>query len=460
MSGATPQPEPQTKNAPPPGDQTSADRSVTGARVTDDARVVVDGKFFRLRGRKFFIKGVTYGPFAPDDEGGTFPSRAQTDADFRQIVKLGANVVRVYYVPPRWLLDLAQKHELKLLVDVPWEKHRCFLETYEMREAARHAVRAAAQACKGHPAVLALSVVNEIPPEVVRWHGAEEVGAFIDELVVEARRVDDSLLCTFASFPPTEFLRATRVDFVTFKVYLHERGPFEAYMARLQSSAGDKPLVLGEFGIDSIRETEERKCEILAWQIESACRCGLAGTVVFSFTDEWHRGGQEITEWAFGLTDRNRQLKGSYGVVQRAYRVAPYFPLPRTPKVSVVVASYNGAMTLRICLESLRRLNYPDYEVILVDDGSTDETREIASCFPDVRTIRQSNRGLSAARNTGIVNATGEIVAFTDSDCRADEDWLYYIVDDLLRSEFVAMGGHNLLPPEDSSVAAAVLVSP
>jgi len=58
--------------------------------------------------------------------------------------------------------------------------------------------------------------------------------------------------------------------------------------------------------------------------------------------------------------------------------------------------------------------------------------------------------GLSAARNTGIQAATGEIVAFTDSDCRADEDWLYYLVGDLLKTDACAIGGHNFAPPEDN----------
>jgi glycosyltransferase involved in cell wall biosynthesis len=108
----------------------------------------------------------------------------------------------------------------------------------------------------------------------------------------------------------------------------------------------------------------------------------------------------------------------------------------------------------------LTRLNYPDYEVIVVDDGSKDATPEIARRFPSVRYVRQENQGLSAARNTGIAAAKGEIVAFTDDDCRADEDWLYYLAGDLLRGDFVGIGGHNFLPPEDSCVAAAVLVSP
>ncbi len=424
------------------------------------ARVAVDGKFFRLGHEKFIPKGVTYGPFAPNGSGETFGTPEQAAKDFAQIRELNANVLRVYYVPPLWFLDLAEQHGLKVFVDIPWEKHRCFLETYEMREAARESVRAAARACAGHPALFAFSVANEIPAEIVRWHGASEAAEFIDHLVSEVKAIDAGALCTFASFPPTEFLQPKAIDFVTFNVYLHERGAFESYLARLQTMANDKPLVLGEFGADSHRETESRKCEMLRWQIEAAFRCGLAGTVLFSFTDEWFRGGQQITDWTFGLTTGERTPKPSFAAVRDAYGIAPYFPLARAPKVSVVVASYNGAVTLRTCLQSLIRLNYPDYEVILVDDGSTDTTPQIAAEFPTVRNIRQNNLGLSAARNTGIAAATGEIVAFTDSDCRADEDWLYYLVNEFLRSDFVGVGGHNFLPPEDSAVAAAVLVSP
>ena len=424
------------------------------------ARVVIDGKFFRLGGKKFIPKGVTYGPFAPDSAGETFGTPEQVARDFAQIGALNANVVRVYYVPPRWFLDLAQENRLKVFVDIPWEKHRCFLESYEMQQAARRAVREAAQSCARHPALFAFSVTNEIPTEIVRWHGADAVAGFIDELIDEVKSIDPLALCTFASYPPTEFLRPRQIDFVTFNVYLHDRAAFESYLARLQTLANDKPLVLGEFGADSMRETEPRKCEMLQWQISTAFRSGLAGTIVFSYTDEWFRGGQQVTDWAFGLTTRGRDPKPSFHVVAEAYRVAPRFPLSRTPKVSVIVASYNGAGSLRACLTSLVSLEYPAYEVLLIDDGSTDDTPQIAAEFPEVRYIRQENLGLSAARNTGIAHATGEIVAFTDSDCRADEDWLYYLVNEFLRTDFVGVGGHNLLPPEDSAVAAAVLVSP
>jgi glycosyltransferase involved in cell wall biosynthesis len=430
------------------------------AVATSSGRVTVDGKFFRLGSRKFFLKGLTYGPFAPDDQGETFGSRERAAGDFAIIRELGANVLRVYYPPPRWFLDLAHERGLRVLVDIPWPKHLCFLDSAEAQEEAREMVRRAVTAAKGHPAVFAFSVVNEIPAGIVRWSGVRRVEAFIDELIDVGRAVDPDCLFTFTNYPPTEFLRPRGIDFVCFNVYLHRPKEFEAYVARLQMLADTRPLVLGEFGMDSWREGETHKCEFLSWQIELGTRGGLAGMVVFSFTDDWFRGGLQIEDWAFGLTTRERRPKESFFAVRRQYQAAPDFPLPRCPKVSVVVASYNGGRTLRACLESLCHLNYPDYEVILVDDGSTDDTPALAKEFPGVRAIRHENRGLSAARNTGIAAATGEIVAFTDSDCRADEDWLRYLVGDLLRSEFVGIGGHNFLPPDDSFVAAAVLVSP
>ncbi len=458
-------------------------------------RVWVDGKFFHRGAEKFYLKGVTYGPFAPNAAGEPFAAPEQTARDFLLARELGANVLRVYHIPPRWFLDLAAHHDLLLLIDIPWDKHLVFLDDDARRAAARQSVCHAVLACVHHPAVFAYSVANEIPADIVRWSGAPRVADFIDELVAEAKRLDPQCLCTFTNFPPTEFLRPQALDFLCFNVYLHQPAPFKSYLARLQLMADAKPLVLGEFGMDSLREGEPVKCETLAWQIELAFRGGLAGAVVFSFTDDWYHSGRQITDWQMGLTTVARERKASFTVVQKMFHTAPRFPLPRTPKVSVVVASYNGDRTLKACLESLRHLNYPDYEIILVDDGSTDTTPQLAEEFRRGETSGErspekvanaedscgaashqlvtsatggkfhsfrhgTNLGLSVARNTGIAAAAGEIVAFTDADCRVDPDWLYYLVADLLTGEFVAMGGPNLLPPDDSAVAAAVMVSP
>jgi O-antigen biosynthesis protein len=434
--------------------------SVPSPTPQPDARVIVDGKFFRLRGDKFVFKGVTYGPFPPGTDGSTFPLLDQVIRDFKSIRTLHANGLRVYQVPPRWFLDLALDHDLRVFIDVPWPKHLCFLDSSERRHAALKAVQSAAGSCRGHPAVFAYSVANEIPPDIVRWSGVTRVTRFLEKLIEASRAADPDRLHTFVSFPSTEFLQPRNADLVCFNVFLHQRQTFEAYLARLQMLAGNRPLVLTEYGIDSIREGEDAQAEVLSWQTESAFRTGLAGGIVFSFTDDWFRGGQPIEDWAFGLTTRGRDPKPAFASVRHAFHQAPYFPLPATPRVSVVVACYNGQRTLPICLEALTHLHYPDYEVILIDDGSTDNTSDIAARFPSVRYIRQPHAGLSAARNAGIAAATGDIVAFTDTDCRADEDWLRYLVADLLAGGYAGVGGPNLLPRDDSFVAAAVMVSP
>src|SRR5919199_728512 len=90
------------------------------------------------------------------------------------------------------------------------------------------------------------------------------------------------------------------------------------------------------------------------------------------------------------------------------------------PRVSVVVPIYNVEPYLRSCLDSLAAQTYTDLEVVMVNDGSTDRSAEIADAFsardPRFRLLEQPNRGLSAARNTGIDAASGEFLAFVDSD--------------------------------------------
>jgi GT2 family glycosyltransferase len=423
--------------------------------------VRLDGKFFRLGEEKFWVKGVTYGPFRPRPDGAPLPETHVLEADLRQIAGLGANVVRVYHTPGRDFLDAAQSFGLKVFVDVPWSKHRCFLESREDREGGRRAVREAARACRDHPALFALSVVNEIPPDVVRWLGPQRVERFIDDLVDVARDEDPGALVTFASFPPTEYLRPRSIDFHTMNVYLHRREAFRGYLQRLQNQADEKPLVLGEYGIDSLRNGEEEQADLLAMHLEEVFGAGLAGTFCFAYTDEWFTGGHPIHDWAFGLVRRDRSPKPVFHRVAEVYRRPNPLPaLPRTPKVSVVVCSYNGAKTLADCLRSLERLGYPDYEVILVNDGSTDAVPEIARRHPAVRYHEQPNRGLSVARNVGLELATGEIVAYTDDDCFADPDWLYFLVAKLLETGASGVGGPNLLPSHDGPVAASVSASP
>jgi GT2 family glycosyltransferase len=419
----------------------------------------VDGKFFSRGGQRLRVRGVTYGPFAPDADGSPFPAPGQVATDFALMGGAGINAVRTYHIPPAWLLGLADERGLTVLLDVPWAKHLCFLEDERAQREARQAVRRAAERGRGHPCLLAYSIGNEVPPAVVRWHGARRVQRFLAELADVARQADPEGLVTYASYPPTEYLDLSFADFATFNVYLHDRETFRRYLFRLQNLVGDRPLVLGELGMDTRRHGEAAQADFLAGHLRQAFLQGLAGAFVFAWTDEWHTGGHAVRDWAFGVTCADRSPKASYHALREVLGTPPAALLPQAPRISVVVCSYNGGRTLGQCLRSLLALDYPDYEVIVVDDGSTDDTRAVLAGFPGVRALHQPNRGLSAARNVGLQAATGAVVAYTDSDCFADPDWLTHLVYQLEASGAAAVGGPNLTP-EDGRLAACVAAAP
>ena len=425
----------------------------------------VDGKFFRAGqgadAPKHFVKGVTYGPFAPGSHGAQFPELDIVERDFALMVTAGINTVRVFTVPPLWLLDAAQRHGLKMLVGLPWSQHVAFLDNAEVAAGIRDAIVAGVRACARHPAVFAYLVGNEIPPDMIRWHGARRVEAFIASLAALVRREHPGALVSYASFPSTEYLNVLNCcDFLCFNVYLHDEAAFCRYVARLQNLCVTKPLVLTEFGADSLRSSEAEQRDILSWHIKAAFAGGVAGTFVFAWTDEWFTGGHSIEDWEFGLVDRDRRPKQAFAEVAAQYLGPLPPPLPRYPRVSVVVCAYNSGRTMDACLASLEKLTYPDYEVIVVNDGSTDRTLDISESYPYCRIISQENKGLSVARNVGAAAATGEIVAYTDSDCVADPDWLNYLVGMMEARGLAACGGPNFSPTETSLVPEAVAVSP
>ena len=430
-------------------------------------RVRTDGKFFRLGPDpltdQFTVKGVTYGPFEPAGDGVPLPSPEQVDRDFRQLTDLHANVVRVYHTPPAWFLDAAQAHGIKLLVDVAWPKNLSFDRDAGIAATAHAAVRAAAVACGNHPAVFALSVVNEFPPDLARYIGRRRVERFIDGLVRTSRAAAPHCLVTFANFPTTEYLSPAEIDFHCFNVYLHDDRTFGDYLARLQRVvAGGKPLILGEYGVDTGREqSEEGQAAVLAAHVRAAFDEGLAGTVVFGFTDDWFTNGYRVDDWRFGLTRADRTPKPAFAAVAAAFAAAPRTIFDRDlPRVTIVVCTHNGAATIGPCLSSLQRLNYPQYDVIVVDDGSADDAPAVVARYPAVRYVRQPHLGLSAARNAGLALATGDVVAYTDDDCEADPDWLYHLATVLARGRYAAVGGPNLTPAGDGPVADCVALAP
>jgi glycosyltransferase involved in cell wall biosynthesis len=180
---------------------------------------------------------------------------------------------------------------------------------------------------------------------------------------------------------------------------------------------------------------------------------------VFAWTDEWYRGGADIEDWDFGLTTRSREPKPALAVVRKAFAETPFATDLAWPQISVVVCSYNGAATIRDTMDGLSMLEYPNYEVIVVNDGSTDDTPGIVSEY-DVRLISTENRGLSNARNTGWQEAGGEIIAYIDDDAYPDPHWLHYLAYTYMTTDYIGVGGPNLAPAGDGSIADCIYNAP
>ena len=416
------------------------------------------GRSLLMGGRKLHVRGVTYGTFG-SQRGLSIPSSDRVRSDFEAMAGAGVNAVRLYLPPPIWLLDCAAGLGMHVMVGLAWEQHVAFLDDPALTKGIVESVGRQVQQCEGHPAILCYALGNEIPASIVRWHGKRKVERFLQRLHWEGKRVDPGGLFTYVNYPSTEYLEMPGLDLAAFNVFLEHESTFESYMSRLQNLSGDRPLLISEVGLDSRRNGVQAQATALDWQVRHAFGAGAAGVFAFSWTDEWHRGGHEVLDWDFGLVDRERKPKPALAAISDAFAVSPFDPEGLWPKISVVVCTHNGQSTLPECLGHLNALSYPDYETIVVCDGSSDRSAEIAKEHGAI-VVQTPHGGLSHARNIGIATASGEIVAFLDDDAYPDADWLHYIAAGLQDERFAGVGGPNIAPERDELVPECVASAP
>lgn len=442
-----------------PSPTTISDSLRQSEPCAQDPRPVIRGKFLSIGGKKFYVRGVTYGTFRPNEHGAEHYDPAVVNRDFVQMRGAGINAIRTYTVPPLWFLDLARQHGLYVMVGLPWEQHVAFLDERHRAKEIEKRVRTAVRSCAGHPAILCFTIGNEIPSGIVRWLGPQRIERFLRRLYRAVKDEDPGALVTYVNYPSTEYLDLPFIDFFCFNVYLESEETLDSYLARLQNLAGDRPLVMAEIGLDSRRNGVEVQAETLEWQVRAVFAAGGAGAFIFAWTDEWWRGGYDIEDWDFGLVTRERTPKPALTAISRAFAEIPFPQATRWPPISVVVCTHNGSRTLRDCMDGLMELDYPNFEVIVVNDGSTDNTAEIVSEY-NFKLISTENRGLGSARNTGMYAARGEIVAYTDDDARPDPHWLQYLAQTFLKGTLAGVGGPNIAPAGDGWIADCVANSP
>jgi len=408
-----------------------------------------DGKFFRTGQSRVHLTSVTYGPFP-----GGWPE--SFDNDFIRIAAAGFNSIRLYEMPGRMLLDAAQRHGLRVLGGLKWASGTDFFRRPEHFAAARVSLAEHLRTTAGHPAFAGVYVGNEIPADLVRWMGPVNVRRALEELIATGRALAPDLLFAYGNYPSTEYLEPENADFTAFNIYLEDEAALRRYLKRLHHLAGDRPVVMSEFGLDSQRHGFARQAELLGRAATIAREEETAGFTVFAWSDRWHNGN-EVLDWDFGLIDREGRAKPALA----AFSDLPLEISNSSTRISVIVCTRNGRERIGACLRAIERMADANFETIVVDDGSTDGTAEfVAEQFPGVRLLRLEPGGLSRARNAGAAAASGEILAFTDDDCEPDTEWVTRLRKRFADGRFAAAGGPNLAPPAQSTAQAIVSAAP
>ena len=425
------------------------------------ARPEVRGKFIWVGDQRLYLKGATYGAFEPDESGNEYHRYELIERDFALMAESGMNAVRIpHTMPPVTLLDAAQRHGLHVMVGLSAEQYVGYLVDRKGAPNIGREVRRKVREVAGHPALLCYALGNEIQAPMVRWLGRRKVERYLEDLYGCVKDEDPDGIVTYVNYPSTEYLELPFLDVLAFNVYLEQEERLEAYLARLHSLAGDRPLLMSELGLDALRNGELTQAVVLDWQLRTTFRAGCAGAFVFSWTDEWFRAGAYVDDWAFGLTDENRTPKPALTVVREAapkpsllpsarlavdlrrrvhvQRLAHAAPLPRGPRRGRLPGARGDRRRRRVDRRLCR------------DRAGTRGLRRDAR-----RTTASRRRATSAP-----LPRAETIVAYVDDDAVPDPKWAMYLADTFMRTDYAAVGGPNIPVPNDGLVAEAVAHSP
>ncbi|MCF8055243.1 MAG: glycosyltransferase [Desulfocapsa sp.] len=131
----------------------------------------------------------------------------------------------------------------------------------------------------------------------------------------------------------------------------------------------------------------------------------------------------------------------------------------RELSASIVITTYNEVETIEACIDSVLRQTCTDFELLVIDDGSSDGTPELLQKYDDPRIsvhAFKENCGVSCARNKGINEGCGKVVVFIDADAVALEDWLKHLLEPFAEAEVACVGGPDVAPADDGVFALSL----
>src|SRR2546428_793600 len=256
------------------------------------------GKFVFAGDEKVYVRGVVYGAFRPDADGREYQDTGAIERDFALMRANGLNAVRIpHTMPPRSLLDAARRHGLWVMAGLSAEQYLGFLiDRKKPLSEIETLVRSKVRECAGHPALLCYALGNEIPASVARWLGRRTIEQYLERLYRAVKAEDPDGLVTYVNYPTTEYLQLPFLDLLCFNVYLESRSRFDAYLDRLQNLAGNRPLIMSELGLDSLRNGEADQARSLDWQRRTAFADRCAGVHVLAWTAQMEPGAHARVE--------------------------------------------------------------------------------------------------------------------------------------------------------------------
>jgi O-antigen biosynthesis protein len=396
--------------------------------------VTAHGKFLSRAGSKFFLKAMRLEcPSKADD----FNAKVELRARLARLRDGHTTTVVVDAAVADGTIDLASTMGLHTLIEVPVSAEH--LLSRAGLKVLRTDLDAVIRRFSGRPGVIGFLLSPAISADWLRMAGLARVQRAFEQLVRYLKADSAGALVAVRHQPSTRALAALNEDLLYSTVPGLSGYELTNYIVSMHNMAESRPVVV----------ELEAGCGDQDERVGCAFAAGVAGVVAPSF-----EAPPRTDALAMIALDPDEVLP----FVALNGDCPPKVSKP--PMVSVVICAYNAERTMEACLKSLRQLDYPNYEVVVVDDGSRDKTAEIAARFPEFRLIRQPNKGLSVARNVGMAAALGEIIAYTDSDCVVDPHWLTFMVGAMVANGFDACGGPNYAPHEEGRTEACVSASP
>ena len=401
------------------------------------------GKFLFLDDEKLYLKGVRVdGP----------------EEVFAGATDLGVNLVWLSDPTPA-RLDAFAAQGLRAVVELGFAQclARLFAGDRQAFEKWRLATVKRIRGLRGHPAVLAYDLGGPATAAVHGWLGDKKLERHLRRAYKEVRRLDSKRPVTCSQSSTSAHLGRSFLDFFTCLIREDSLSGFRAAVAKVQNAVGGYPLIVRTAGADSSALGETQQAYAIDQQIRMGFIAGCAGVVLDSWHDSSGAGPQ------MGLLTHCGRRKEAFEAARTAMAEMPFAPYLAWPRFSVVVCVHNGEKDIEECLEGASRLDYPDFEVIIVNDGSTDRTLERAQAKADkygFRIVTLPKSGISRARNIGMECATGEIIAYLDSDAFPDPHWLRYLALTFLGSKHAVVGGPNLNPLTCGPIADCIDQAP